>query len=67
MDWQPIEGNWQQLRDKIRSRWARLTDRDLELIEGKRDQLAGMIQVRYGSSQDKIERELDEFRQSVIC
>jgi uncharacterized protein YjbJ (UPF0337 family) len=67
MDWQLIEGNWQQLRDKIKGRWARLTDRDLELIEGKRDQLAGMILVRYGSSREKIERELDEFRQSVMC
>ena len=67
MDWKVIEGNWKELRGKIKSRWAKLTDSDLELIEGKRDQLAGMIQVRYGSSQEKIERELDEFRRSVIC
>jgi uncharacterized protein YjbJ (UPF0337 family) len=67
MNWEPIEGNWKQLRRKIMSRWTRLTDRDLELIEGKRDQLAGMIQARYGSSQETIERELDEFRQSVVC
>ena len=66
MDWQEIEGNWKQLRGKIKSRWGRLTDNDLELIEGMRDQLASMIQARYGSSQEKIERELDEFRRSEI-
>jgi uncharacterized protein YjbJ (UPF0337 family) len=41
MDWNRIEGNWKQLKGKIKKQWSKLTDDDLDKIAGKRDQLEG--------------------------
>lgn len=48
-----IEGNWKQLKGKLKTQWGKLTDDDLEMIEGKRDILAGKIQERYGITRDE--------------
>lgn len=56
-----LAGNWKQLKGKIKERWGKLTDDELEQIEGRRDQLAGKIQERYGISKDEAERQLDEW------
>jgi uncharacterized protein YjbJ (UPF0337 family) len=48
MDWDRVEGNWKQLKGKIKEQWGDLTDDDLDEIAGKRDQLEGKIQERYG-------------------
>ena len=47
MDWSRIEGNWNQLKGKIKEQWGNLTDDDLDQISGKREQLIGKIQDRY--------------------
>jgi uncharacterized protein YjbJ (UPF0337 family) len=57
-DW--IEGNWKQFKGKVRERWGRLTDDDLDVIAGRREQLVGRIQELYGSSKSEIERDLDQ-------
>jgi uncharacterized protein YjbJ (UPF0337 family) len=44
MNWDQIEGNWKQVKGKIREKWGKLTDSDLEVIAGKRDQLLGKLQ-----------------------
>ena len=64
MSWDDIERNWQQYQAGIRRRWQKLTHSDLQLIDGKRDQLAGMILARYGLTQGEIEQQLDEFQQN---
>jgi uncharacterized protein YjbJ (UPF0337 family) len=56
-----IEGNWQQLKGKVKQQWAKLTDDDLTAIEGNRDELLGRIQERYGIARDEAERQLEEF------
>jgi uncharacterized protein YjbJ (UPF0337 family) len=61
MNWDQIEGNWKQFKGKVREKWGKLTDDDLTTIAGKRDQLAGKLQERYGYEKAQIERELDEF------
>lgn len=61
MDWNEIEGRWLQAKGKVRERWGKLTDDDLDVIAGKRDQLAGMIQQRYGEARDEVEKQIDEF------
>ena len=48
MDWNRVEGNWKQMKGKIKEKWGNLTDDDLTAINGKRDQLEGKIQERYG-------------------
>jgi uncharacterized protein YjbJ (UPF0337 family) len=59
-DW--LEGNWKQFKGRVRERWGRLTDDDLDVIAGRRDQLVGRIQELYGTSKTEIERDLDDLR-----
>ncbi len=56
-----MEGNWLQLRGKIRETWGKLTDNDLDVIAGKRDQLIGKIKERYGKSVEEVTKEVAEF------
>jgi uncharacterized protein YjbJ (UPF0337 family) len=57
-------GNWKQLRGKIREQWGRLTDDDLEVAAGKRDQIVGRIQERYGLAREEAERQMQEFEKA---
>ncbi|HVW27053.1 MAG TPA: CsbD family protein [Polyangiaceae bacterium] len=61
MNWDHIQGNWRELRGKLRSKWAKLTDDDLENIAGKKDILLGRLQQHYGIKKDEAERQLDAF------
>lgn len=61
MNWNIVEGNWQQLKGKIKEQWGELTDDQLDVIAGKRDQLLGRIQEAYGVSQEEAERQVREF------
>lgn len=61
VNWDQIEGNWKQWTGKAKQKWGKLTDDDLTVIAGKRDQLAGILQERYGYAKDQAEKELDEF------
>ena len=65
MNWDQIEGNWKQFKGQVKQKWADLTDDDLTAIEGKRDQLAGKLQERYGYAKEQAERELDEFADAL--
>ncbi len=53
-----IEGNWKQLKGNIREQWAKLTDDQLDVIAGKRDQLVGKIQETYGISKEEAEKQI---------
>ncbi len=61
MDWNRIEGNWKQFKGHAKERWGRLTDDQLEVIAGKRDQLMGKIQETYGIGKDEAEEQIREF------
>lgn len=61
MNWDIIKGNWKQIQGQVKQKWGKLTDDDLTTIAGKRDQLAGKLQERYGYGKDQAERELDDF------
>jgi len=65
MNWDQIEGNWKQFKGKVKEKWADLTDDDLTAARGRRDQLAGRLQERYGYAKDRAERELDEFARTL--
>ncbi len=64
MNWDTIEGNWKQLRGKVREQWGKFTDDDLDRIAGKRDQLVGRIQERYGKAKDEAENEVRRWEES---
>lgn len=58
MNWDQIAGNWKQMNGKVREKWGKLTDDDLAVVEGKRDQLIGRIQERYGVAKEKAEEQV---------
>jgi uncharacterized protein YjbJ (UPF0337 family) len=59
-----IEGNWKSVKGKVKEQWGKLTDDDLDVIAGKRDQLLGRIQQRHGVAKDEAERQIDTFERS---
>jgi uncharacterized protein YjbJ (UPF0337 family) len=61
MNWDTIKGNWNQLKGKAREEWGKFTDDDLEYIAGKRDQLVGKLQERYGYAREVAESHADDF------
>lgn len=65
MNWDEIKGNWKQFTGKVKEKWGDLTDDDLTSIAGKRDQLAGKLQERYGFEKARAESEIDEFARSL--
>jgi len=65
MDWDRIEGDWKQLKGKVKERWGKLTDDDLTAISGRRDQLEGKIQERYGYAKSQARREIEDWYRST--
>jgi uncharacterized protein YjbJ (UPF0337 family) len=65
MVWDQIAGNWKQFKGQVKEKWGKLTDDDLTTIAGKRDQLAGLLQKKYGYAKDEAEKELDEFSRAL--
>ncbi|CAN7719901.1 CsbD family protein [Rhizobium sp. LjRoot98] len=61
MNWDMIEGKWKEYRGKAQAQWGKLTDDDLDVINGRRQELAGRIQVRYGVEKEEAERQIDEW------
>jgi len=56
-----LTGNWKQIRGKVKQTWGKLTDNDLTRIEGSFDELAGLVQERYGYTREKAEKEVTDF------
>jgi len=61
MDWNRVEGNWKQIKGRVREQWGRLTDDDLDVIAGRQDQLEGKIQERYGYARDQVHKEVESW------
>jgi uncharacterized protein YjbJ (UPF0337 family) len=61
MNWDQVEGQWKQFTGQMKSKWAKLTDDDWKLIGGKKDQLLGKLQERYGYQKDQAEKEVDDY------
>jgi uncharacterized protein YjbJ (UPF0337 family) len=58
MNWDRVEGNWKQLKGEVRKRWGKLTDDDLDVIDGSREKLVGKLQEIYGIARDEAERQI---------
>jgi uncharacterized protein YjbJ (UPF0337 family) len=65
MNWDQVKGDWKQFRGKVQEKWGQLTDDDLDVINGKREQLAGKLQARYGYAKEHAEKEVDDFCRSA--
>jgi uncharacterized protein YjbJ (UPF0337 family) len=64
MNWDQIEGKWKQSAGAVKEKWGKLTDDDLTVIAGKKDQLVGKIQERYGIAKESAQKQVDEFTSS---
>ncbi len=61
MNWDIIQGKWQQFKGSVKEKWGDLTDDEIDQIDGNRDQLSGKLQEKYGWAKDDAERRIDDF------
>ncbi|KZB73654.1 MULTISPECIES: CsbD family protein [Thalassospira] len=61
MNWDQIEGRWKQLTGDIKKQWGRLTDDDVDAIDGQQDKLVGRIQEAYGIEREEADRQVREW------
>jgi len=61
MNWDQVEGKWKQLKGSIKAKWGKLTDDDLDFIAGKRQQLVGRLQERYGIAREEAEKQVNDW------
>ena len=60
-----IKGKWKQMKGSAKERWGKLTDDDLDIIDGKHDQLIGKIQERYGIAREVAQKQVDEWNANL--
>jgi uncharacterized protein YjbJ (UPF0337 family) len=65
MNWDQIQGDWMQFKAKVRMNWVKLTDEDLTRIGGRREELVGRLQARYGFAKAEAEREIDAWMKTL--
>ncbi len=65
MDWDRIEGNWKTFKGQAKQQWGRLTDDDLDMVNGRREELEGRIQKQYGFEKDRARQEIDSWLNSL--
>ena len=63
MNAEQMKGKWKQLKGSVKTKWGKLTDDDVEVINGQRDQLIGRIQERYGIAKDEAQRQVDQWNE----
>ncbi|GAB2184172.1 CsbD family protein [Roseibium sp. LAB1] len=59
MNWDRIEGNWKEFKGKAIAQWGKLTDDEVDRVAGRRTELTGLIQQKYGKTREEAEREID--------
>ena len=60
-----LTGKWKELKGRVKKTWAKLTDDDLDQIDGRTEQLEGKLQERYGLARDEAKRQVKEFQQQI--
>ena len=61
MDWNQVEGKWNEVKGQVKDRWGKLSDDDLTRVDGKKDKLVGLLQQNYGLAKERAEHELAEW------
>jgi uncharacterized protein YjbJ (UPF0337 family) len=56
-----FRGQWAQMKGKIREQWGKLTDDDVDQVEGRAEQLVGKLQERYGIAREEARRQFDSW------
>ncbi len=58
MNWEQAKGQWMQMKGSVRKKWGKITDDDLDVINGERERLVGKIQERYGIAKEEAEKQV---------
>jgi uncharacterized protein YjbJ (UPF0337 family) len=67
MNWDTVKGDWKQFKGKVKESWGKLTDDELDVIAGKREQLVGLIQRSYGIAREEAENQVRQFENACDC
>ncbi len=67
MNWDQIKGKWKQASGQVQQKWGELTDDDLTVVDGKREELVGRVQERYGIAKEEAEKQVKEFEECCKC
>jgi uncharacterized protein YjbJ (UPF0337 family) len=59
-----LKGNWKQIKGEVKKQWGKLTNDELDQIDGEHEKLIGKLQEKYGYARDQAEREIDQFYMS---
>jgi uncharacterized protein YjbJ (UPF0337 family) len=62
-----LAGKWKQMKGSLKERWGKLTDDDIDVINGQEDQLVGKIQERYGIAREAAQKQVDEWNAIVVA
>lgn len=62
MNTDELKGKWKQVKGNVKKNWGKLTDDDLDVIEGNKDILAGKIQERYGVTKEEAKKQVDKYK-----
>lgn len=61
MNWDIIQGKWQQFKGSVKEKWGDLTDDEIDQVDGDREKLSGKLQEKYGWAKEDAERHIDDF------
>lgn len=64
INWDQIQGNWKQFKGHIRQQWGKLTDDEIDQLEGRREVLIGKLQEKYGIAREEAEKQVKEFEKN---
>lgn len=67
MNWDQIQGKWKKIKGQAQQKWGDLTNDDLDVVDGKREELVGKVQERYGVAKEEAEKQVKEFESSCKC
>ena len=65
MNWDQVKGSWKQFKGQARRKWGELTNDELDQVEGRQEELAGLIQERYGKTREEAQREIDAWARAL--
>jgi uncharacterized protein YjbJ (UPF0337 family) len=65
MNWDELEGKWKQVRGLVKEKWGKLTDDDLDVMTGKKEQLIGKVQERYGITKEEAQRQIEDWNPTM--
>ncbi len=67
MNWDQIKGKWTEMKGQAKEKWGDITDVEFVKVDGKRDELAGLVQQKYGLAKEEAEKQVRDFEQSCRC